>query len=630
MNETRIKKIFDILIKDNEFHTSKEIGIDLNLSSRTIRNSIKELNELLINNGAEVLTINKKGSKFIINDKEKFELFIKDKWLNHAFIQNDFNNSDFRIFYILKKLLFASDYIKSEDLIESLVISRSQFNIDIKSIKDILKNYNLKIESKSYSGIRIVGKEIDKRICIVNLFYKNNETSMNEFSLRSDIDVDELKKIEKIVSNIFIKYDYQITQFSFNNLIIHLYISLLRLKENKKIKLDNYNLSKFDDKKEFEISKSILNSLEKEFNVPINNAEASYIYIHLQSKKMEKIINQNDEVLEKVNQLLNNINDYLGINLKEDEELKKSLYLHFGPLISRMKNRLDFKNPLLDDIRKDFLAFECAKIGLRTLEEEYDYKLSDDEIAYVALHLRLSISKLNMINSRKNILIVCATGIGTANLMKFRVLEEFSNFIDNIETCDYLKLKYMDLNKFDLIITSISIEYEIKIPVIRVNIFLDDNDIDEIYSELISSKINFTSLMNENLFITNDLKFDSYIDALKYMIDQQNFIDKEKFYSSILEREKLGSTNLKNGIALAHPIEFLGNKSFIYIMINKKGIPDDNSKVYLILLINIKKEESMVFSEIYNILNKILNENNGIHKIINIENFNEFSKLFVE
>ena len=44
MKETRIKKIFDILTSDEKNFTSKEIAHILQVSSRTVRNDINELN----------------------------------------------------------------------------------------------------------------------------------------------------------------------------------------------------------------------------------------------------------------------------------------------------------------------------------------------------------------------------------------------------------------------------------------------------------------------------------------------------------------------------------------------------------------------------------------------------------
>ena len=47
MIETRLKQIFDYLTLDYDYHTSKEIGEVMDLSSKTIRKEINQLNSVI-------------------------------------------------------------------------------------------------------------------------------------------------------------------------------------------------------------------------------------------------------------------------------------------------------------------------------------------------------------------------------------------------------------------------------------------------------------------------------------------------------------------------------------------------------------------------------------------------------
>lgn len=54
MRENRIKKIFEILTEKYDTYTAKEISYLLSCSTKTIRDNIKELNNILFNNGAYI------------------------------------------------------------------------------------------------------------------------------------------------------------------------------------------------------------------------------------------------------------------------------------------------------------------------------------------------------------------------------------------------------------------------------------------------------------------------------------------------------------------------------------------------------------------------------------------------
>lgn len=78
MRENRIKKIFEILTEKYDTYTAKEISYLLSCSTKTIRDNIKELNNILFNNGAYIESKSGVGYKFVINDYDIFSKFIKE------------------------------------------------------------------------------------------------------------------------------------------------------------------------------------------------------------------------------------------------------------------------------------------------------------------------------------------------------------------------------------------------------------------------------------------------------------------------------------------------------------------------------------------------------------------------
>ena len=69
------------------------------------------------------------------------------------------------------------NFVKIDYLSEELYISRNTISNILKKIENDLAIYNLEIERRPNYGVRIVGSELDKRICIINNY-------SDEFNIR--------------------------------------------------------------------------------------------------------------------------------------------------------------------------------------------------------------------------------------------------------------------------------------------------------------------------------------------------------------------------------------------------------------------------------------------------------------
>lgn len=130
------------IIKDLKYSkmSIKEISEKQNVTERTIRNDIKAINEELRPFESELLK-NKDGNYFLfISDGKIFNEFEKQELLNFEF---DFSEPRDRITYISLRYLFSAKYIKSEEFLDEMFISRSSMQNDMKDVRELLAKYNL-------------------------------------------------------------------------------------------------------------------------------------------------------------------------------------------------------------------------------------------------------------------------------------------------------------------------------------------------------------------------------------------------------------------------------------------------------------------------------------------------------
>ena len=150
---TRALSIIKILLNSVEPVSSLALSQEIGCSTKTIQNEIKEVNKELKN--CEIVSIRGIGYKIEGN-------------LDDIDIKNsDLYDYD-RVEYIIKKIINLSstdkDTIKIEDLADSMYVSLSTVKNDLKEVKKILNEYNLKISSKHK-------QEIVPQQIIVDLFH---------------------------------------------------------------------------------------------------------------------------------------------------------------------------------------------------------------------------------------------------------------------------------------------------------------------------------------------------------------------------------------------------------------------------------------------------------------------------
>ncbi|MDY3829974.1 MAG: HTH domain-containing protein, partial [Erysipelotrichaceae bacterium] len=215
-------KIINILEKNiDEFYTSALLASDLQVSKRTIINTIKE-----INSKEKIIYATNKGYK-----------------LAKRYIVNDQNNESpiERRDYIIWILLTNKD-INIYDLADTLYVSSSTIKNDIDELrKELLRKFNLSIIYKK-DRISLSGKEKDIRRLFdwrIRKESRDNFTTLNFLQIRfPQLDIAQIKVI---IQSELQKQGVFINDFQLIAIILHLCITILRAESN------NYIIDKNDE-----------------------------------------------------------------------------------------------------------------------------------------------------------------------------------------------------------------------------------------------------------------------------------------------------------------------------------------------------------------------------------------------
>lgn len=614
----------------------KEVSKRASVTERTIRNDIRDINVNLENYGASLVKNSKNEIEINVLDSERFEEFEKDYLFNFDF---NFSEPKYRLIYIGLRFLFTENYLKLEDLMEEMYISRSTIKNDMKDVRDYLKEYSIDFVTKPHYGLRVVGNERDIRNAISTLINSVNEgfagNKNHELSYLFDKEV--LDDIYDILVQKINKSSIKLSDIALNNLVLHIAIAI------KRIQINHYFESSIDldleSNKEYVLAKEIISTIERKYDITFPNAEITYITMHLMGTKLivkqdgDVILSQEEEELfEIARRIINTVGDKLQYNLRDDQELLTSIVMHLKPAIYRYHNNMNIRNPLLDSIKTNYSdVFDAALLASEILVEKLGINFNEDELGYIAIHLGTAIERVKLEKTPLKTLVVCTTGVGSSKLLKYKLNSKFGEFLDIIDTTEMYNVEnYLDKN-LELIITTVPFNNKMNIPQIFISDILGDLNFEEI-KDFIESKrkksIKFLDL--EDVYI--NLEFNSKLEVLEYLTSQivENHNEDKDLLSLILEREKIVTTALGNLVAVPHPIKPITKNTFLTIATLKQPIDWDGKKVQLVVILNVSKDADVAFEEMYEILLETIDSEENVNQILNSKNEYEVYKLFTK
>lgn len=636
MKEERVKLILESLSEN--YISSSVLASQIGVSSKTIRNEIKEINSILKHHGAIIQTKPKKGIALNIIDKIKYTKFTDS--LSTKQPQDIPATFEQRVQYLIEYLLNAQQWTKIEYLADKLFVSRSILSQNLKEVRKRLKVYNIELVSKPGYGLKAIGSEFDFRVCMTNIIVDNVDNQTLPDNKCENDKREILKKISQILNKNFEFFEYHMSDVSFHNLIIHIYVALCRIEEGQETYLSSEQMNQVHEWKEYKMARLIVEGLSKEFNVDFPDDEIGYIAIHLAAKRIVSIdetengnVIINGEVYEIVSHMLRAVYDSYHIDLMDDLELRMMLALHLVPFGVRMAYDLVLHNPLLVDIKTKYtMAYNLAVVASEELRKHYNKEIKEDEIGYFALHFNLALERKNRKQDKKNILIVCGTGRGTAQLLMYQFKDNFGKYLNQIYTSDALGIKNVDFTDIDYVITTVPIAYSVPVPILEIKSFVEDRDVKTIKRFLSQGHSRtMEKYFRKDLFLTN-VGFETKEEVLQYMVKKiESVYDiPSDFYDAIFHRERQAGTEFGNLVAIPHPYKAMTKETFVCICILNKPIIWDKKKVQLIYLMSMEDNSNRNLMTFYKITSKLLVNPKYVNELIQNKRFEVLLSLFGE
>lgn len=622
--QSQLKELLDMMSTDT-YITAKDISSRFQISLKTVRNRIKDLRTELNNFGADIISKPRYGYQLKIIDPQIYSKIFQNQALDIP------ENTQARENYILTYLLNHDEYIKVDDLGELLYITRNRISASLKKVEFLANRYYLRIERKPNYGIALRGNEFDKRRLICDYFL-NVDEKQRTFYQNQNI---ELKHIANLVIPLLQEYELHLSETAFENFIGYLLIQRERIKQEFYIGDNGENLLSIGIK-EIAFRNELVHVLEKSFHLTYSLYEQNYILLHIAGKRNVGNVNNNEsnfvikeEIDRLVMEMINAIYQEFQVDMRSNFDIRMGLNQHLVPFDIRMKYDIPFANPMIQDIKQNYsFAYRIALFIRPLLEKIYQKAIPEDEIGYFALIFQLAIEQKKS-SQKRDILIICSTGKSSSRLLMYRYKHEFKDYIDHIYVCDSFEMNTFDYNKVDYVFTTIPINIEIPKPIVKINNFLENDDIQRIKKILEHNEDEIIKKYYCPERMILDLEASSKEDALQKIC--QIIVEKEgvdpSFLQSVLEREEIESTDFGNYIAIPHPKDVFLKDTFVYVAVLKEPILWSRNIVQLIILTAIGEEIDDSIQKFYELTSQFSLNKDAIQSFIANPTYEIFIQL---
>lgn len=611
--------ILKLLINNNKTPlTVKTISAMLDMSERSAHTYLKEVNTFCRDN--QIICVSKRGVGVYLDLSEAGQELLKNR------IQRKGREYDekYRFLYILRTLLTGWGSYTVTLFSEELYVPRSTILRDLEQVETWAEAYELKLEKRGRSGLSLIGRELSLRAAIaeVNRLSQTDQSGAqssgqkgrdyrlqaeNQQRMEGQYGSGRMNRICSGLREFERLIEADMTDYSYSMMVEYLCIQQLRIRQGNSLtdqEADSLSVGFIPDP-----VRLFIQILENQTKSVLPDNEKQYAALLLAGAEFQKA-GQNlamqdylltKEVLHAVcGRMIGYVSEAAGLKLQEDFVLRESMERFIKHSLVRTKFRLAITNPFLNEVKKTYASVFTICYSLGNQYKGYAGIFpSEHEIAYLAL---LVGGAMVRVNKQVRAAFVGAGGLFGARLAAERI-ERLVPDIQIIGVFSTDEIRCAPKVECDILITTLS-DFQHRIPVVPVTPLIGDRDV-------INLRRAVSGLFTKKPIPANHPVLNSYMKPELILLDeepdtkqvlirractlleQRGHVNRE-YYSEVIHREAVSSTEINYGVAIPHGIEnHVINPAVVLIRLKQK-IDWGNGPVDLIFLLALNFDDIVV------------------------------------
>ena len=539
------------LIQLEEPETIMTISRAPNQSRRKIYYHLEKINDALADVGEVISSRPRVGIVLTAHQKELCQALLEGVDF-YSYVMSMTERMQLTVLYIC----IAKERVTIEKLMELTEVSRNTVLNDLNEIRNQLasEQYQVNLASTKAQGYFLKCHPLNKiqyvHSLLYHIFVEENHSfvmilteKIKEF-IREDLLLsDELQdflnqRVQDVEQDLGKKINRHEIKFMLQ-VLPYLLLSCRNMALNEEEQEDlKREFTLIRKRIEYQAAKHLNNNLGAIFGLKLNDIEISLLTVLLLSYRKDRDIHATSQDFVQLKEAIDEfiwrfeVSSHFEIENKED--LLRNLLTHCKALLFRKTYGILSKNPLTRQIKEKYAdLFAVTKSCSVILEEAWLISLTDDEVAYLALHMG-GFLKHNRAEKQdaKRIYLVCDEGVAVQKLLLKQCLYHLPNEnLSAVFTTEQFK-SVEDILDVDLLITT-NDGLETTLPTIQVQPILDYEDV-----------LNITSFVKDQTLSTKGVRFSQDLERLlsQYLKDSTRTQELKNKIQKLVNEELLSTS----------------------------------------------------------------------------------------
>lgn len=599
------------------------LAVKLNVSERTIRNDIKQINREL----KDCAVIEGTQGKYALRiyDNEGFHKVCVRLMEVDEFLNSPHNRMD----YMFGRLMRSREPLLTDDLAYEMNVSRTTMLNDLKKLRGEIEPYRLSISGKTSKGLVLQGWESDIRNYII-------ENAYEQLYRQYPLDVE----IVDAVNQAFLAHSFEKSvQGAFEKFLTVMLDRFLTGHYIGELSANFYNLTV---RPEFAMVEQMLHEIEQVLRIEFPVEEKLFVLLPIVGMRTPTDIQDmhsielDENIRPLMDQMFRQIRLEMDIKIQSPEFIEEFLY-HLMFMVNRLRFHVQLKNPMLDELKEKYpLAWQIAGVAARVVHTVYGLEVTEDERGYLASYFGVFLEESGMKKNRPfQVAVVTGTGRITARLVAAQLKKVLDSSVELTLFADE-RVSSEILDVYDIVFTTVKLPCECGRPVIRIHEIFNEQELRHKIEKtrywnqvdvpiLDNNWFVMVGLLDESRFFILDTS-ESYEEAVTRMassLADDGQVD-EGFLERLHDRERRGTMVFDHAVAIPHTVQYAAERLVLAIGVFSEPIHYHDHEIRVIFLLGLPEQissDDSLLIRVYDEIISITQDAGLLNKITQADSF---------
>lgn len=631
----RQSKLLEMLLNNVQGVTGTKLAEYLEVSSRTVRNEISEINRIW-ESGSVIKSSRQRGYFIETADMES----VKDYFLSERHGRMEIAVSD-RGWMILGMVL-KTGQADIFDIGDRLALSEPAVYKEISRFqKKLMSEYQSELLRMSGDRLKINEDEAKLRQTLFRIIKNETQNRVHNYSwflrtlLYDDFDEEEYGWMEKLVKEYFDSRLIQISDDGLYMAVSAVYITIVR----------NYQNHSVPETGTAESANEVLTGFFdylKSQGIELGNGDIRILGSLLHSFKMTSDASPDSEIgtlsVQILEDFCHDVMEKYHFDLWQSKEFYDNILIHIEYMMRRLETGYEVKNPILNDVKKQYpYAYEISMLMASVIYRYKNCYIQDDEISFIAIFVE---HFLENVNKKLKAVIISAARFSVNSIVSSWIQTNFQNQIETGALLPKHNLeKYLEEHQVDLIISIMDTYVHPSVATFRMDGIPNQYTLTAMNALVHRIRMNYRFReMIKVYFHKSSIRiyrekteFEQVIRDLAEALKKEDCIyDVREFTEDVLQREVNYPTFIGDWFMLPHPLVTFAKKTAIGAAVLKQPLRMQEKEIQLIFLLAMERKQNEQLGVLFELFRHIAGEKSAIRRLTGVETEEEFADELIQ